>query len=334
MIGEYLFPCLLGACTYYLIKYVYFQYKHYLNLLSDDTYQWALQILRTKSETFYFISQLLPFDQRRWIVYLYAYCRVTDDMIDETRDLDQAKSKLAILDEFIQCVYQTDIDWCICMNDFFEKYQMLTQNEVKGLKLYHELVKRFHIDRSYSELLIRGYKHDVLGSTIDTTIDLVEYSMCVAGSVGMIICVLFGINQVDLLKGAMSYGIALQLTNISRDIITDARLGRVYIPSETLGCTPDEFLDRINTGKIKNSDLHRYAVKIVNISEPYYLFGISSLNKLPISLKYSFLFLGFIYRAIGIKIKNNNFYEQRTRLTWTEKILQIPKALWFYYRGQ
>jgi phytoene synthase len=184
-------------------------------------------LLRGGSRTFFAASLLLPPAVRDPASALYAFCRLADDAVD----LDTTAPAAAIerLRERLERVYagrplQLPVD-----------------------RAFAATVARFDIPRTFPEALIEGFAWDVAGRQYETMADLNGYGARVAGSVGAMMSLVMERESPVLLARACELGMAMQLSNIARDVGEDARLGRLYLPRQWMreaGIDPDAWLDQ------------------------------------------------------------------------------------------
>ena len=200
---------------------------------------------------------------------LYAFCRVLDDIADEKTDLDHKIKKFNEMRNFLKKIYDAD-NKEIRSSDESEKivYDVVTlakNNNIKKIILddlvdgvASDLKKRIHI-RSVKDLLIYSYR--------------------VAGTVGLMMSKILMVNDRRALKGAIDLGIAMQLTNIARDVIEDKKMNREYIK-------PD--FENIQA--------------TLKLADMFYESSFSSIQKIPFRYKFSIIVARRIYRQIGRKI--------------------------------
>lgn len=301
-------------------------------LKNDDDYQWSLNQLKNCGKTFYFVLNFLPSNTRQYIVYYYSFCRISDDMVDESED---PKKKIQILNMYFDLIYSDYPDNYVESKNKLSKFSddnNLSDIEDKALKIYQKLIYFKKIERYYSELLIKGYEMDVLGEKIENQNDLIRYCVYVAGSVGMMLCLLFDIRDKNILKYANSYGIGLQLTNIARDIITDSKMNRIYVPSDMLDTNHEAFLNICKNFNDQNNnrEIRNHSINLINIAENYYRYGMIGIKYLPFQIRFAFLLIGYVYRQIGVKIKREPVYPIRTVVSTYEKMSIIATGVIFY----
>jgi phytoene synthase len=167
---------------------------------------------------------------------VYAFCRTTDDIVDNEKD---RSSKIALL----------------------QKWRSELESAMKGESTYqvlnqlHVVAKRFHIPVQHFFELLKGVEMDLLKNRYSTFEELKDYCYLVASSVGLMSLGIFGPRNDKTKEYAVNLGIALQLTNIIRDVGIDASYGRIYLPAEDLkkfGYSEDDlFAHRYNESFIK-----------------------------------------------------------------------------------
>ena len=225
---------------------------------------------------------------------LYAFCRVLDDIADEKTDLD---SKIERFDE---------------MRNFLKKSYDANNKETyssnENEKIVNDVVvlaKSNNIKKIILDDLVDGVASDLKKRIHMRSVkDLLIYSYRVAGTVGLMMSKILNVNDRRALKGAIDLGIAMQLTNISRDVVEDKKMNREYIK-------PD--FENIRA--------------TLELAEMFYESSFSSIQKIPFRHKFSIIVARRIYRQIGRKIlqkKNMENYEKSGKIYINnfEKILQ------------
>ena len=173
------------------------------------------RITRKSRSNFFFAFLTLPRPQREAIYAVYAFCRIVDDAVDLGQDRAAQRGELARWREEIRRVYEGT-------------------PEHPAAERLQEAVKLFPIPRSALLEIIAGVEMDLGRSTYETFEDLYPYCYRVASAVGLCCIEIFGYVDPRAREYAVDLGIALQLTNILRDVQVDARAGRVYVPQEDL----------------------------------------------------------------------------------------------------
>ena len=173
----------------------------------------SARIARKSQSNFYYAFLTLPSEKRRGIYALYSFCRVVDDCVDEEDGGGEAG-----LDEWV-----AEIDRCYGG----------TPETGLGRELA-ETVSRFPVPRSALEDIVAGCRTDLTQSRYETFADLRVYCERVASAVGLASIEIFGYSSPRTREYAVELGLALQLTNILRDVASDAARDRLYLPREDL----------------------------------------------------------------------------------------------------
>jgi len=247
-------------------------------------YSYDPQSLEKHGKSFYWASFFLPNKNKGAASELYSICRYFDDLADENPTDQSEKLKR----EFEQICNNVEHP----INKFFESNNIPIQ--ILGD-------------------LIQGLIQDQKLVRIQTEKDLIEYSYQVAGTVGLMMQPLILVKNKNANKHAVDLGIAMQLTNIARDIYEDAIMNRVYIPKEWLKEISIEHLKSESTEVIQTriSEILR---KLIDLSEIYYQNGFGGMKYIPIKTRLAIFFAAKIYRAIGMKIKGNNYQYSNKRV--------------------
>jgi phytoene synthase len=180
-----------------------------------------------RNTSFYYAFLVLPPEQRRAIVAVWDFCRAVDDAVDENEATPGMSPRDAV------AFWRRELAHC------FDGASPATA-QGRALQVY---VRRFKLPRPPFEDVIDGVAMDLVTTRYATFDDLTEYCRRVASAVGLVCIKIFGCRSPDAELYAMNLGIALQLTNILRDIRADLQRDRVYLPLEDLqecGCTIDD----------------------------------------------------------------------------------------------
>ena len=175
-------------------------------------------------------------EKREALTALYAFCREVDDIADECQDHEIASKKLYW--------WRDEID---------RLFEDKPQHPVS--KALHPFIECFNLSKNYFIEIIDGMEMDVKFNRYESFEQLELYCYRVASCVGILSAHIFGFKNKNTLTFAKNLGIALQLTNIIRDLGEDARRGRIYIPLDELkkfGVSEEEIISLKNSDKIKN----------------------------------------------------------------------------------
>jgi phytoene synthase len=180
-----------------------------------------------RDTNFYYSFLVLPAEKRRAIVAVWDFCRAVDDATDELegRDAGSPAAELA--------------RWRSELAASFNGGQPQTRQG----RMLVPAIARFRLPRDPFEALIEGVEMDLGNRRYETFDDLYQYCIRVASAVGLICLEIFGYEEAASRQYAIDLGVALQLTNILRDVAADLQRGRVYIPQEDLhayGCAEDD----------------------------------------------------------------------------------------------
>ncbi len=263
-------------------------------------------MLRHGSRSFFAASLLLPRRVRGPATALYAFCRQADDAIDEGADRRLALERLG---ERLDAAYagapeSTPVD-----------------------RAFAATVAAFAIPKALPAALIEGLSWDVQGRCYDNVEALMEYAARVAGAVGVMMALVMGVRSPEALARAADLGVAMQLTNIARDVGEDARAGRLFLPLDWLaeaGIDPAVFLANPQL----SSDLSRLVQKLLVEAEILYRRAQAGISMLPFGSRLGISAAHRIYAAIGGKIAGSGYdpITRRARVGNAEKLLLVLRA--------
>ena len=269
-----------------------------------------LEILKKNGKSFYWAGQLLPKKYLIRCAELYSFCRLLDDIADSKIKADNLSKLKNILD-------------LIKKDDYYKlkNYKINVPNYLKK----SELAKAKIID------LIDGLIFDQKQVRIKNERELILYCYRVAGTVGVLMCIALDCKEKKSHDFAIDLGIAMQLTNILRDIKEDAELNRRYLPGNFVkNLTPKQIINISQNIKHKDHLIVQEAIKkILLLSDLYYKSGNAGLFFLKFQFKIVIAVASNIYRQIGVKLKNKsyNWYETRTFTTIYEKFKITVKTI-------
>ncbi len=236
------------------------------------------------------------------VIYLYRFCRFVDDCADELPPLEAKKAVEKIKESFNS------------QND------SLISKDISYLKSMG--IKKEHLLH-----LIEGASMDSIGPSINNNKDLIQYCYMVAGVVGLMMCPIMNVSNKNAYKHAIDLGIAMQITNICRDILQDAQNKRTYLPLDIL--TAEKItIDTLNKKGNTPLNLKNIVKSYLNLADQYYTSGYNGLSYIPLRARLCILIAGEIYRSIGIKIRRENYdvLKGRTILSRNEKFFVLLKS--------
>jgi len=249
-------------------------------MASEDMAHCAAAI-RDGSRSFYTASKLLPKKVRAPALALYAFCRLADDAVD----LHSEKADAVLrLHERLDLAYRG------------------TPRNAPADRAFAQMIKMYDMPRALPEALLEGLAWDAMGRQYETLSDLRAYSARVASAVGAMMCVLMEVRDADALARACDLGVAMQLTNIARDVGEDAREGRLYLPREWL---EDEGLESnlfLESPRITPA-LRRVIGRLLREADGLYARSEAGVSALPVTARPGIFAARFIYAGIGGKLR-------------------------------
>jgi phytoene synthase len=274
-------------------------------------YDYCTRITKHNSRTFYLASLLLPREKRQAVQALYAFCRSTDDLVDETQDLASADEVFA--------------NWRVRLNNVHP-----AAHDPVPLA-WADVQAQYRIPRGYADQLITGVARDRIQKRYQSFNDLTEYCYGVASTVGLMSMSIIGFKSRDALPYAVKLGIALQLTNILRDIGEDLHTGRLYLPLDELamfGLTEQDVMARRNDERWQA--FMRFQIERVNHLYDEASAGIALLNK---DGRFAIGAATKLYRAIlnDIEAHNYDVFNRRAYVGTVGKLRRLPR-IWYSTR--
>lgn len=274
----------------------------------ECSYRYCANVTKEHSKTFYLASSLLPKKKREAARALYAFCRVSDDLVDcGTHDLMEA---LELWREK-------------SLHDHVE-------NKDEVLYAWSNTRKLFQIPKYYGEQLIQGVAQDLVKSRYESFEELAKYCYGVACTVGLMSMFIVGFKDETAFPYAIRLGVALQLTNILRDVGEDWQKGRLYLPKDEMqkfGITEEDVEKGVVTDhwrKFMRFQIDRNR-RLYNESLP----GITLLNK---DGRFSIGAAGELYQLILDEIESND-YDVFTKRAYVKKIKKLSMLPSIWYRA-
>lgn len=280
-----------------------------------NAYATCRQITRKHAKTFYMATRFLPNHKQRSIFAIYALCRFLDDIVDEMEDLITQKiiDKKYVHDQIDDCKTKLEGTY---QGHYYENPIYIA---------FADVLRQYDIPIEWPFELMEGVSMDLTKNRYQTFDDLYDYSYKVASIVGLITSEVFGYTTDEARQHAIDLGIAMQLTNILRDVGEDLEKDRIYLPREELenfGVTEQDLFNHNKTDGFvalmqfqidRARDYYRSADK-----------GIPLLDKdsrIPVYLA------RYNYARILDEIENNryNVFDQRAYVSKLQKLSVIPK---------
>jgi 15-cis-phytoene synthase len=265
----------------------------------------ADQVLAAKGRSFHWARHFLSPTHARRATQLYQFCRYVDDLADEAITPESAGLALARAADAIESGRSTD--------------PMLAD----AIRLFNECA----IPREIPLMLIHGVTGDLQTVQIQDLNALLQYCFRVAGTVGLMMSHALDTHQPPALAHAIDLGIAMQLTNICRDVSADALLRRRYIPTSMLGpLSPDELVKPVEAVQ---PILRRCVHDLLGIADDYYRSADYGLAYLPLRARYAILVAGRVYGSIGSKLRVEDYdcWSARVVVSKNEKLRVTAGAL-------
>ncbi len=271
-------------------------------------YRHCETLTRFHSKTFYMASGLLPLEKRNAVRALYAFCRVTDDLVDRPSSDADPVEQLARWKQLVG-----------------EGHPPVSDHVALA---WADAQARFNIPAGYAEQLINGVARDIEQKRYETFADLAEYAYGVASTVGLMAMHIIGFNNVEAVPYAVKLGVALQLTNILRDIHEDWNAGRLYLPQEELRAF-DLSEDDIAT---QTCDERWKAFMHFQIKRTRQLYDESraGIALLSIDGRFAIAAAADLYRGIldNIEQHDGNIYNRRASVSTIGKLRRLPMIWW------
>lgn len=239
--------------------------------------------IRNGSKSFHLASMILPRPTRQAAHALYAFCRHSDDLIDDPRAGHDA---LARLRQRLDLIYAGTPANHACDRAFAGT------------------VRAHAIPKMVPEALLDGFAMDLDGRRFRTIADLKSYATCVASTVGVMMAMVMGAGDPRALSRAADLGIAMQLTNIARDVGEDARNGRLYLPLDWMaeaGLDPDAFLRSPRFSPALAALVQRLLAE----ADHHYRLGHAGIVALPANCRHAIRTAALVYQEIGAQIAAN-----------------------------
>ena len=242
-------------------------------------------IIYNNSKTFFWASLFLPKRILNKVINIYSFCRTYDDIVDEGLPITSSQDAQKL----------------------------------------EEIIKSYGISQNLIDELISGINSDVNFKRYKNHDELLRYCYKVAGVVGLMMSQALEIRNLEAKYFAIDLGIAMQLTNIARDISQDYDKNRIYLPEDT-GISEDTISNMTHDNKIK---IEKSVNDLLIKADIFYNSSLNGLRYIPIKSRISILIALRIYQAIGHKIKRTGtkFLKENIYITAKEKMFLIIKSI-------
>lgn len=301
----------------------YHQRIHRRSVLPADVakaYEFCRKLTYTHARTFYFASHFLASDKRKACYAVYAFCRYVDDIVDVAVERGDMTTDAAVA-----LVEQ----WRKALSDLYDGKSVVMSNGDDAtpiLQAWDHTLGTFLIPRHLPEELIEGVLMDTVVSRFETFDDLWNYCYKVASVVGLMTSEIFRYSSPEALTHAVDLGIAMQLTNIIRDVKEDASKGRIYLPLQELGeygITEDDILNHRWSPALRD-----YIQFNVDRAERYYVSADSGIPMLERDSRVTVHLMSMNYRKIlrRVEAMDYNVFLGRASTSLFDKLCSVPRA--------
>ena len=258
-------------------------------------------LMPNRARTFAWAAQFLPHQTRADLGVLYSFCRYVDDGVDHCYQKEIAENFLDSISRALETNY----------------------SENKQVADFLCLSAKRNIPLGFASDLVGGVRKDIKLEQMGSLEELLRYSYQVAGTVGIMICYLLEVTTTEALASAIDLGIAMQLTNIARDILEDFNQGRIYLPKNLIARSA--VTNAIAGDPASRTRVVEVLNELLNLAQTYYRSSDSGICFLPSETKLSILCASRGYNQIGKLIAKN------PQLVFTERVStsRSEKALCF-----
>ncbi len=254
--------------------------------------------MKTHGKSFHFASHFLGPRQAERASRLYAFCRFLDDTVDLADSRAEAEQTI----EHVLAALDGRRPPCPATQDFLG------------------LVEETGMDPRLPALLVQGLRSDLDVVAVASEDELLRYAYHVAGVVGLMMCDMVDVKAPQARPFAIDLGIAMQLTNIARDIDEDARRGQRYVPATWIDDLEAQTI--VMAAPQTRQTVSLASERLLRTAEAYYRSAESGLGYLPVRARFAVLVAGRVYRQIGVSIARQSHepWKGRARVPGMEKI--------------
>ncbi len=245
-------------------------------------------LMRKHGKTFYWASFFLDKSKMQAIYSIYSFCRKVDDMVDEAKNPDIAKKRLLI---------------------FMEAWKRGKSHPV--INLLSDIPKENWPNQKLVKNFLNGQISDIKFSSFKSEKSLIIYCYQVAGTVGLMVCDIFGVKDKKMRYFAIDLGIAMQLVNISRDIYEDSLRNRVYLPESLIGKYSAKEIANPNKEAARKIDEARK--KIIKLANIYFDSASRAIDHLPKGASLAVKLASALYQQIGYQLMKAQYVHNEKR---------------------
>ncbi len=299
----------------------------------EKAYKYCESVTKVHAKSFYFAAKFLPKSKQKPIYALYALCRHVDDEVDEAEVHSKAEAVAAVnrwkrkLDKIYEGKRQKAKG-----KSKIKNLNLKTKDQNLVLLAWSDLLKNYKIPQNLPLELMTGVLQDTHTKRYETFEELYVYCYRVASTVGLMLSEIFGYSDEKTLKYAEALGIAMQLTNILRDVKEDAAMDRIYLPQEDL----QKF--NVSEEQIFAGEMNENFVELMNFqierARDYYRKAERGISLLEKDTRFTVLLAARLYSKIlrEIEKQNYNVFSRRARVNFRQKVFSVPN-IWFQARS-
>ncbi|CAA9378670.1 MAG: Phytoene synthase [uncultured Pyrinomonadaceae bacterium] len=291
----------------------------------ESAYQYCESVTKTHAKSFYFAAKFLPKLKRRAVYPIYAFCRHVDDEIDEIGEGGDESAAVRAVEKWkrqLEEVFENKIQKT---NDTNEDRKPKTKGQNLVFTAWKDLLKTYKIPKNLPLELMQGVLMDTQIKRYETFDELYVYCYRVASTVGLMSSEILGYSDKIALRYAEAMGVAMQLTNILRDVKEDAAMNRIYLPQEDLR----KF--EVSEAQIFSGDANENFVELMKFqiarARDFYRQGEQGIALLEKDSRFTVLLAARIYSRILDEIERQNYdvFARRASTTFSQKIFSLPK---------
>ena len=271
----------------------------------------ARESLKRHGKSFHLAGKFLPPKTTERCARLYRFCRFLDDLSDESADSKLASQQLAQIEQ-----------------DLLEK-----SRRHPAVADFLDLAEECGFETDPAVELVRGVRGDLSEVAFETEAELKQYAYRVAGTVGLLMCGVMGVTDPAAFRHAIDLGVAMQLTNIARDVREDAQNGRRYLPAAFLDQTPGIGAIAENHPE-SHGQISRGVRRLLEEADLYYISGIAGIAYLPFRARLGILIAARLYQSIGTEIRRMDFavWKGRAKVSLLQKLFISGYTLVVFFR--
>jgi 15-cis-phytoene synthase len=273
---------------------------HTASALGNETanFRAAAEIVMAASgKTFHQAARLLPHDVRDGVISLYAFCRYVDDLADESTE------SIAVRSEQLRDLQQA----------LLEEHE----REAEGaLAMHARSLNLSPSSRWAASVLVGAAREDLTQTQPEDETALIRYAFGVAGTVGLMMAEILGARK-EGKRAAIELGIAMQLSNIARDVAQDFRAGRIYLPASWITRIELECA-LMKRDQPAQERLEGAMLRLLRLADELYERAFTGFWTLPLRVRWSILSAALCYREIGIYVGRDR------RMSWQRRTI-VPR---------